>query len=441
MRKLECVLLRASFIFQTEPQLDTISTFQMEPQWEVLFSSLAPTDQVSLAVCNSVTFAKCPVSKLYFKTLRHGRVRRMILPWMNCADVEKYQILTHLQLFPDSYNIADFHDFTNLRFLKVDQFITDVVLPPCLQTFIGTNIMGSLAIPQSLTHLRLSKGSVHTFKGVEEHPNLTILRFPSLILPDNFKLPPNLVILEMSNSWVQFPETLRILRVHLSRDPILETCLPPQLEELHLHEVFLSSMAKLPRGLRILSLPSFDGIIGSQVDECPALTTIRLNPKHLDDRVMRRSLEFVHRYIPQVIDLGFRTKHASNSLTGLSFTHLKRLIIATYQNLEPTLKLGHLETVVLLKIRCLFSKKPCTIELPPHLEGLQLTRTKYPACYQFSLTLPVSLKELQVDVFDNVFSIFVSREHLPRLKIVGDRGASEQDGGISTIWGQFVFVD
>lgn len=425
-------------------------TFQMDLHLFTLFQVLTPSDQVKLALCNHDLLQRCPISKLYYTNLPHmncDRVRRMSYNQSLIKVLPK--MLTHVILV-QTFDIANFADLTNLVHLNINQWIHDLVLRGQLRTFIGANIHQNLTLPQSLTHLTLH-GKPQRIVGLDNHPNLTILRV-GFDLKDVTVLPPNLVEIDTTAFPIgNLPETLRIIRV--ARDyehhpQLAIPNLPAKLEELHFTTYYLPVLPNLPTTLRSLTLIYFDEMEEHQVSECRALTKIVM-PFELQNQCLRDSLCKIANFIPQVTDLRFKSSIPSGALKDVQFSNLRFLRLDLgHLCEEPMLKFGHLTSLVCLEMSCGFSQSlVCKVELPRSLTSLKLLQMEPTILWsfaknRFSIHLPGSLRVLHIHCLleRHTFDIGISRQHLAKLKIVGDRGHNEIDGHISTKWGQFLLL-
>lgn len=344
--------------------------------------------------------------------------------WSNKSD------LTHLQLGREI--IVNDCMWTHLIYLQLDWCITDLVLPDQLQTFIGNDIQGSLTLSEMLTKLILT-GMLPRLVGLERHRNLAVLRAKFLHVPNTVELPPNLVELQIAScNRDHLPRNIHILG--LIDSPL---CFSEAIEELHLDVTPAQDLLKLPPKLRVLTLPYFDDLSKEQLSKCGNLTKVVMNNYVRDGS---KSLEMIDSCLPNLTDLSFRSNRASESMACLKFDNLRRLKISCkHMNEEETLDFGHLVNVSFLEFHCSCSRRPCTIELPRFLRGLRLTNDfGGNANSDFAIKLPVSVKVLHVHAYAQAFSIAISREHLAKLDIFGDRGQGEHNGRIVTTWGQFV---
>lgn len=418
-------------------------------QLDVLYHLLAAVDYVQLTLCSSQTFKRFPTCHLYFIRVPPGKRCRKMVQRGTFDDFESVSYVTYLQLL-HCLPLVNLCDLTNLTHLKIDgHYASTLVLPPRLETFIGCNIPEMVTLPESLTSLRLRGNKPKQIVGLEKHPNLTVLECGFLRDFDNFEFPPNLVKLQMSafsiirESVQHFPKTLRILCIFNWQPWHPKLSLPDSLEELELFSGYVVLFPNPPRNLHTLALWSFEDVSKGLLSDCSALTKIIIHG-HLDETAMRTSLEYISRYIPQVTDLSFHSDRASHVLEHLHFAKLQRLTIDTQSNREGMLQLGYYSTLSHLDIQFSTSRILCMIELPPFLHVLQFTQTHntLDEC-PFSATLPRTLKKLHVNAgaFVKGISIFVTREHLERLKIVDDRRMTEKDGHIPTRWGQFVIIE
>lgn len=438
----------------------------MNPHVDTLFRLLPPADQIQLGLCNRNALRNFPISRLYYTVLpkcNRGRVRRMKTMKYGVSELN----LTHLHLMTSTLCLSFFSfnplAMESLVYLKMEECVSNLELPWSLKTFIGINIRKSLTLCPSLTHLEL-QGSRPRIVGLDDHPNLTILRLKISSLPrtlSGLTLPPNLVELETREFLHDpFPGKLRVLRLTgmcpSGNYGVLH--LPDDLEELDVRSTSITKIIpKLPIGLRVLALFSFAGILPEELQACSKLCKIVIHGG-LTKQTARTSLKLIERFVPQITDLSFCTNHPCKSMQDLTFVNLRRLCI----NLgtmwkESSLKLRNLTKLRFLEIHYGFAKHDnCQIELPLGLRSLMLRSSvcqdsilrqnitefvcKVTDTYRVSINVPLSLRILQIDesFHRHAFYIGISREHLATLEIIGDRGQVEQNGRIATEWGQFV---
>lgn len=412
---------------------------------DFLFTLLVPVDQVHFAVCNSQTLRKWPMSKQYFKSLPSNNasiIRKMTLK--DGALLPKSD-LTHL-LWSNLATIVHTSDWTQLVYLKIENGCSpNLVLPPQLQILIGHNIQGLLTLPAMLTHLSLT-GSLPRVVGLQRHPTLTVLRCESMEIHKKFEFPPNLTHLQIAScpNIDHWPNNLRFVSLFSAGATVPFCCFPETLEELHLQGTHCPEQINLPIGLRALTLSSLTCVSGENVRQCAKLTKIGLAAFSTNTE-LREALTFIEGFIPQITDLSLYSSWASQSFADVKFANLTRLkITCGFTNIEENLDLSHLVKVTFLEFRCCLSTCSCIIELPPFLRSLQLRNEWFapvPFKSLFKFRLPASVKWLDVNEGSRVFHILISRAHLARLDIVGDRGDNEHDGHINTRWGQFILID
>lgn len=406
---------------------------------DVLFPVLAPADQVQFSLCNRTLLRKLPVSKLYFTAQSHARFSR-IRKFVHLVPGEIYQGLTHLQM-RGNLAVRQLASWSNMIHLEIESGPFDLVLPENLRTFIGHSIK-ILTIPLSLTHLNLTSPMTGV-RGLDNHPNLTILKVTGNIYP-KFTLPPNLVEFDMPTllfAVTAFPQTLRVLRI--SPQNFLICSLPEKLEHLCLQGLWSNPSPKLPRGLCSLQLPD-EGVYYMDTQEFVACTKLvkLVLPRKISEEAVQKMLVFSDKYLPNLSELQFSSCAANTRIKNLTFSNLKRLTIQTKGNFDETFQFQQRLGVTFLDLSFDTLDGECSIELPPRIRILKLVQTQMFGIigYSITITLPESLRVLEVRSPQSRFYISVSREHLFRLDVIGDRGKAEENGRIVTSWGAFIIV-
>lgn len=306
--------------------------------WSNILSIVLPAmDCVHLALCNSTTVKNCWTSHLYFTCVPPGkRFRKMVLQGtqntaaiLACSPV--LTCVTHLQLL-QTIPIFNLCDLTNLIHLKIERYYgpNHLILPCCLETFIGLEISGNLTLPESLKRLILYGVQPVQIIGLDKHPNLTILHRGTSSGSNSFDFPPKLAYLRMPRfpKVQKFPETLRIFKVLDSISCEEEVVFPATMEELDLMSVDSPVFESAPRRLHTLALRSFNTMSGELIFECSALTKIVMyGHSYLSYFEVRKSLEMISGFVLNVMDLSFRSSHANFCIENLPFNKLKRLTI------------------------------------------------------------------------------------------------------------------
>lgn len=413
----------------------------------VLFDVLEPRDLVRLGLCNSNMFRKCPFARLYFTvvtTTNCQRIRRLKSPSLPVFDLTR---LTHLDI--PEITTAMLQVVPNLKYLKLERCRYDLVLPSKLQTFIGRQIEQHLTVPESLTHLsirdcRTVNYGAMKIVGLDNHPNLTILRFANMY--DNivdFEIPPNLVTFDMpdmSRALTTLPPSLRSFRLMADYHYPLPD-LPVLLEEFgnNAESSMFAPFPKLPCGLRILGLPPlfpFSELQALRLSECAKLTKIVVN--WVSSSELKNVMDRIDRQVPDVRDLEVYGDFISDLYAP--FTNLTRLTMGTITNNCKHIDLGTWTQIIFFSFFFTFSRN-ASLTLPPNLKTLKLDQGKdYNSGRFITMNLPTTLRNISV-IGNRAFHIRVSRAHLARLEIVGDRGSCEKDGQIKTTWGKFLLCD
>lgn len=404
---------------------------------DVLFPLLSPAEKVQMALCNANTLKKLPVSKLYFTDIPHSRLNRIRKLIHSARSKDIRQGLTHLKL-RGIVEISELTSLSNLIYLEIESCFCDLVLPENLRTFIGLNIK-SVTIPLSLTSLCVKNSYTH-ITGLDSHPNLTVLKFGGT--PLKFEMPPNLVEFDMPDDMFPvtcFPQTLRILRMWPQIFPICS--LPPELEQLCFKGLWYDeTLPKLPHSLRWLEIPGDCTLKKTDVAQCTKLTKLVLCKSPEGD--VTRMLTFSDLFIPNLSELHFSSREANTRLENLKFSKLTRLTIHTKNNYDKAFQFQQRLGLTFLNLSFGTLAGDFRIDLPPRIRILKLLQTQMfgiVGC-RITIDLPNSLKVLEVSAPQRRFYISVSREHLSRLDVIGDRGQAEANGRIVTSWGAFIIV-
>lgn len=414
------------------------TTFQMDL---VLFDVLEPRDLVRLALSHSHLLRKFPFARLYVNSVTLANcyvIRRLKCSFLPLLDLNH---LTHLEI--PEITTAVLQYVPHLKYLKVQRCKSDLDLPSNLQTFIGSHIEKSVTLSDSLTRLAIHNCKGCRIIGLDNHPNLTSLRFENMHgFVIDFEIPPNLVEFDMPNmgrALKHFPPSLRRFRLmddYYYPFPLL----PAALEEFNCECRAFAALPKLPCGLRVLGLPqlcSMGDLQALQLSKCASLTKIAVN--YVMSHQMNIVLGYIDRMVANVTDLAFYGDYLNKF--SARFANLTRLTMGAITNSQKHIDLGARGNITFFSFIVTHSQKNAALTLPPNLRTLKLNQRKDGNSGRFiTMKLPATVRNLFV-VGRGTFHIHVSRAHLARLEIVGDRGTVESNGQIETSWGKFILFD
>lgn len=159
---------------------------------DLVLTKLAAEHQVQLGLCckNAKSiFWKCLGSKIWYCSVyisNSRSIRKLCLSssMLNECPVDKLDKLTHLHIYSNSDDVEKIVLPRNLRYCFLER----------------TRNLMQCTLPVSLQFFETNDSGVH-FIGLENHPNLTVLRIPNLYDRCMLRiLPPNLVELE-TDTW------------------------------------------------------------------------------------------------------------------------------------------------------------------------------------------------------------------------------------------------
>lgn len=165
------------------------------------FSKLQPVDQVKLGLCSQhakSNFWKCLCSRLWYCSTKSGRkIRKLrinLSSLASCSDTALLEHLSHLHV-------------SNTDGSEIESIVLPKNLTYCFLEH--SQAFRRCALPDSLQFFETNETFVQ-FMGLDDHPNLTVLRMPHFD-DDEVNLPPNLTDLEFDTSFktnLMFPHSL-----------------------------------------------------------------------------------------------------------------------------------------------------------------------------------------------------------------------------------------